>query len=79
MAGDDQATIRPGSKVRVTAGGHEITTYTMYDERAHDPFALRPDSPLGRALIGRKAGETVEIVLHPSLPTRQLTILSIEQ
>jgi transcription elongation GreA/GreB family factor len=50
----------------------------MKDPEVHDPYSVRHDTPLGKALMGARVGETVEVTLHVSLPVRRLTILGIE-
>lgn len=40
--------------------------------------SLSADSPLGRALLGHRVGDEVEIALHAAIPTRRLTIEAIE-
>jgi len=77
MTCDEPARVREGSKVRVRAWDGE-SVLTIRDRHAPDPFTVDPNSPLGKALMGRCAGETVEVVLAKSLPTRKVTILAVE-
>lgn len=51
-----------GSTVELTAGGKKVT-YTIVGPVEADPLAARisNESPLGSALIGKKASESVEI------------------
>lgn len=51
-----------GAKVTVRVNGGQ-KAFDIVGEWEADPMAqkISPDSPLGRALIGRKVGETVEV------------------
>ena len=51
-----------GVKVTVKVNGDQ-KAYDIVGEWEADPMAqkISPDSPLGRALFGRKVGETVEV------------------
>lgn len=66
-----------GSRVALREGGNEIT-YIIVGEYEANPKEkkISTASPIGRALVGKKVGDTVEI----SLPTKKfnLTIKSIE-
>jgi transcription elongation factor GreA len=58
----DDDVVEPGKLVSLRYQGDEdIETYLLglQEERGGDHDILTPDSPLGRALVGRSAGETV--------------------
>jgi transcription elongation GreA/GreB family factor len=78
---DQEPVVRPGSRVRYrTAGGEHRVVSIRYDEpESWAADSLSADSPLGRALLGRRAGDEVEVVLHAAIPTRRVTIEAIEQ
>ena len=58
---DDDGLVRPGKLVTIRHDGEEPETYLLgsREERRADHLVLTPDSPLGQALMGRSAGETV--------------------
>jgi transcription elongation GreA/GreB family factor len=66
-----EQTVRPGSRVVVSTGHGELTL-TMHHPEAPDPFTVALDSPIGRALLGARLGDTVEVV-----SVRKVTILRI--
>ncbi|WP_411108666.1 GreA/GreB family elongation factor [Streptomyces sp. c-19] len=52
-----------GSSVTVRFSDGTETTFQIGEvAEAHDPTLVTADSPLGRALLGRRAGDTVEYV-----------------
>ena len=53
--------VAPGKIVTIRHEGEEPETYLIgsREERGGDHDVLTPDSPIGRALVGRSAGETV--------------------
>jgi transcription elongation factor GreA len=53
--------VAPGKVVTIRHEGGEPETYLIgsREERGGDHDVLTPDSPIGQALIGRSAGETV--------------------
>ena len=53
--------VAPGKVVTIRQEGEESETYLIgsREERGGDHDVLTPDSPIGQALIGRSAGETV--------------------
>jgi transcription elongation factor GreA len=58
----DDDVVEPGKLVSLRYhGDDDIETYLLglQEERGGDHDILTPDSPLGRALVGRSAGETV--------------------
>jgi transcription elongation factor GreA len=58
----DDDVVEPGKLVSLRyQGDDDIETYLLglQEERGGDHDILTPDSPLGRALVGRSAGETV--------------------
>jgi transcription elongation factor GreA len=58
----DNAVIEPGKLVSISYQGDEdVETYFLglREEKGGEHDVLTPDSPLGRALVGRSAGETV--------------------
>src|ERR671914_63586 len=58
---DDDATAKPGKIVTIRHDGGEPETYMLglREEKGGDFDVLTPDSPIGQALIGHGAGETV--------------------
>lgn len=56
------ATIQVGSTVQASSGGKTLTLYIVGSNEA-DPLAGRisNESPLGQALLGRKAGEQISV------------------
>jgi transcription elongation factor GreA len=72
--------VRVGSVVHVkdTASGKTLT-YTIVGSTEADPSAnkLSNESPVGKALVGRKKGDTAKVTL-PNGKTRELTVTKIE-
>ena len=62
ITGDDDAIVKPGKLVTIRHQGEdEAETYLIgLREERGEHEVLTPDSPLGRVLLGRSAGETVE-------------------
>ena len=58
---DDDGLVRPGKLVTIPHEGEEPETYLLgsREEKRAEHLVLTPDSPLGQALMGRSAGETV--------------------
>lgn len=56
--------VHVGSKVRCEAGGKEYT-YTISGATESDPFngKISDESPVGKALMGKKVGESGEAIL----------------
>ena len=72
--------VRVGSQVKVTdAGSGKELTYTIVGSTEADPSAnrLSNESPVGKALVGRKQGDAVKVTL-PSGKQRELTVTKIE-
>lgn len=59
----DKNVVRLGSKVRVKDESEEEMTFTIVGSAEADPLSgkISNESPVGRALLGRKVGEEVEI------------------
>jgi transcription elongation factor GreA len=72
--------VRVGSAVHVkdTGSGRELT-YTIVGSTEADPGQnrLSNESPVGKALLGRRKGDTVTVQL-PSGKQRELTVTNIE-
>jgi transcription elongation GreA/GreB family factor len=73
-------TVRQGSRVRIREGNRDARTLQIRDDAApaYVYDGLHPETPLGRALMGRHVGDEVEVVLHEALPVRRVTVESIE-
>jgi transcription elongation factor GreA len=72
--------VRVGSQVHVKdAGSGKSLTYTIVGSTEADPSAnrLSNESPVGKALVGRKKGDAVTVLL-PSGKQRELTVTKIE-
>src|SRR3954467_6038007 len=72
--------VRVGSQVHVTDGGSgKSLTYTIVGspEAAPSSNRLSNESPVGKALVGRKQGDEVKVTL-PSGKQRELTVTKIE-
>lgn len=61
ISSDDDGTVKPGKLVTIRHEGEDAETYLLglREEKGGDYDVLTPDSPLGRALVGRAPGETV--------------------
>jgi transcription elongation factor GreA len=72
--------VRVGSQVHVkdTDSGKTLT-YTIVGSTEADPSSnkLSNESPVGKALVGRKKGDTAKVSL-PNGKTRELTVTKIE-
>lgn len=57
----DDGVIAPGKLVTIAYQGEEPETYLLglREEKGGDHEVLTPDSPIGKALLGRSAGDTV--------------------
>lgn len=73
----DNGEVQLGTKIVVSVNGKE-KTYTVVGAQESDPFAgkVSNDSPLGRAFMGKKKGDVVEVEAPAGLV--QYTILSLE-
>ena len=71
--------VRVGSQVSVKDDKGKSLTYTIVGSTEADPGAnrLSNESPVGKALVGRKKGEAVKVTL-PSGKQRELTVTGIE-
>src|SRR3954468_20254714 len=72
--------VRVGSVVHVKdTGSGKSLTYTIVGSTEADPSAnrLSNESPVGKALVGRKKGEAVKVTL-PCGMQRELTVTKIE-
>src|ERR687896_131513 len=58
---DDDGVVKPGTLVTIRFDGSEQETYFLglREERRGDHDVLTPDSPLGKVLVGRSAGDIV--------------------
>ena len=58
----DDDVVKPGKLVTIKMGGDEAETYLLglREEKGGDHDVLTPESPLGRSVLGRSAGETVK-------------------
>jgi transcription elongation factor GreA len=71
--------VRVGSQVHVKDEKGKEFAYTIVGSTEADPSASRlsNESPVGKALVGRKNGESVKVTL-PSGKQRELTVTKIE-
>jgi transcription elongation factor GreA len=71
--------VRVGSQVHITDDNGKKATYTIVGSTEADPSSnkLSNESPVGKALVGRKKGDTAKVTL-PNGKTRQLTVNKIE-
>jgi transcription elongation factor GreA len=72
--------VRVGSQVQVKDGGSgKSLTYIIVGSTEADPSAnrLSNESPVGKALVGRKKGDEVKVTL-PNGKQRELTVTKIE-
>src|SRR3954468_3029595 len=71
--------VRVGSQVHVTDEKGKKLAYTIVGSTEADPSAnrLSNESPVGKALVGRKQGDAVVVVL-PSGKQRELKVTKIE-
>jgi transcription elongation factor GreA len=71
--------VRVGSQVHVTDEKGKHLSYTIVGSTEADPSAnrLSNESPVGKALVGRKKGDAVKVTL-PSGKQRELTVTKIE-
>ena len=71
--------VRVGSQVHVTDDKGKSLTYTIVGSTEANPSEnkLSNESPVGKALVGRKKGDSVKVVL-PSGKQRELKVDKIE-
>jgi transcription elongation factor GreA len=77
IASEDDGVVAPGKLVTIKhAGDDDAETYLLglREEKGGEHDVLTPDSPLGRALVGRSAGDTVTA----SVPAGELTVEILE-
>ncbi|MFN2488854.1 MAG: GreA/GreB family elongation factor, partial [Actinomycetota bacterium] len=75
---DDDETVKPGKVVTILHDGDdEPETYLigLREEKGASHDVLTPDSPVGKALVGRSPGETV--VAHVPAGELRLEIVEI--
>ena len=74
-----QDVVRVGSQVQIKDDKGKSLTYTIVGSTEADPGAnrLSNESPVGKALVGRKQGDSVKVTL-PSGKQRELTVTKIE-
>jgi transcription elongation factor GreA len=72
ISADDDGVIRPGKLVTIRHPGEEPETYLLglREEKGGEHDVLTPDSPLGQALVGHRAGEK----LTASVPAGELKV-----
>ncbi len=58
----DDDVVKPGKLVTIRMGDDDAETYLLglREEKGGEHDVLTPESPLGRSLLGRSAGETVK-------------------
>ena len=71
--------VRVGSQVHIKDDSGRTATYTIVGSTEADPSAnkLSNESPVGKALVGRRKGDTTKVTL-PNGRTRELTVTKIE-
>ena len=71
--------VRVGSVVHIKDDAGKTATYTIVGSTEADPSAnkLSNESPVGKALVGRKKGDVARVTL-PNGRTRELTVTKIE-
>jgi transcription elongation factor GreA len=71
--------VRVGSVVHIKDDNGKTATYTIVGSTEADPSSnrLSNESPVGKALVGRKKGDTAKVTL-PNGKTRELTVTKIE-
>jgi transcription elongation factor GreA len=71
--------VRVGSVVHIKDDAGKTATYTIVGSTEADPSSnkLSNESPVGKALVGRKKGDTAKVQL-PNGRTRELTVTKIE-
>jgi len=71
--------VRVGSVVHIKDDNGKTATYTIVGSTEADPSSnrLSNESPVGKALVGRKKGDTAKVTM-PNGKTRELTVTKIE-
>ena len=72
----DADVVRVGSLVAVDSGASYIIVGSTEADPRHKPPKVSNESPVGKALLGHKKGDTVDVTL-PSGKVRQLKIAKI--
>lgn len=75
---DDDATVKPGKLVTIRwQGDDDSETYLLglREEKGGDHDVLTPDSPIGRSLVGKNAGD--KVVAKIPAGERQIEILEV--
>jgi transcription elongation GreA/GreB family factor len=80
LGGSGEATVQPGSRVRIQHSDGQEQVVHIRDDRPASwaPDSISPGTPLAQALIGHRVGDEVSIELHAAIPVRKVTILGIE-
>jgi transcription elongation factor GreA len=73
---DGDETVKPGKLVTIRLQDEEPETYFLglREEKGGEHDVLTPDSPIGRALVGRSAGDTVSA----TVPAGELEVEIVE-
>lgn len=77
IKGRNSSIAEPGSTIEVEDGEGETTTYHLVGAVEADPVTghISVESPVGRALVGKRAGERVSVVVPNG--TVELTIKAV--
>ena len=78
MSNEPAVAVRQGSRVRIRDANGQENTVTIRDDTAPTYTSIHSDSPLGKALMGRRVGDQVAVRIARSLPERTVTILAID-
>ena len=75
---DDDATVKPGKLVTIKwQGDDELETYLLglREEKGGEHDVLTPDSPIGKSLVGRTAGD--KVVARVPAGEREIEIVEV--
>ncbi len=61
-----------GDKLKIRFEGSKISTYYLRLPTSDQLNAISPDSPIGKALIGKKEGQKISIALNNRLIVFQI-------
>jgi transcription elongation GreA/GreB family factor len=81
MPGSDEApTVEPGSTVRIREadGLERVVRIRDTGSASWAVDSVPMGTSLARALMGHKAGDVVEVEVHPVLPVRSVVIVAVE-